>query len=553
MGESYDVIVVGGGSAGCIVAAELAADPSLRVLLLERGEPAEANPEALTASGYKEAFANDRLVLERFTEPQPGCAGRRLFAGTGRGMGGSGSINAAVYTRGAALDYEEWPKGWRWSDVVADFEALESRLRVRPRPPTEFTETCIAAAEAAGFARKQDLNDGTLRGQLGYETMSYEGESRRSSYVAFLAGGRAPRNLEVVTDALVHKVLFGPGRRARGVEYSVSGATRTAEATREVVMCAGALETPKLLMLSGIGPAAHLGELGIDVVVDRPTIGDNLHDHPNVTVFHRGRREPDCFYPQLYGFHRALAGSPLEPEQADSCYVFYTARSSLHQATLRMLPAILLPPWLYEVRAVKLGLRRVVDAVLRFPPLARWLVGVYGIVVILGKPLSRGTLRLRSRDPAAPARIDPRSFDDPRDLEALVAAVRLARRIAAAPPLAAWGNAELGPGRRRTSDRALARWIRKNVMTTFHFCGTCRMGDDPDAPVDTRLRLRGVEGLRIADASIVPSVPVSALNAPSMLIGWRAARWVREDIADAARAGPRSTEASVRAAEPNVA
>lgn len=528
MAEAYDVIVVGGGSAGCIVAAEVAANPALRVLLLERGETAEANPETLTAEGYKHAFANDRVILERFTEPQPGCGGRRLFAGSGMGMGGSGSVNGMVYTRGAALDYEEWPEGWRWDDLIADFDALESRLRVRPRPATEFTEVCIAASEAAGFQRKQDLNDGTLLGCLGYEAMSYEGDARRSSYVSFLKPG-APANLTVETGALAHRVLVDRDGRAHGVEYTAGGSLKTASAAREVVLCAGALETPKLLMLSGIGPAEHLQSLGIDVVLDQPEIGANLHDHPNVTMFHKGNREADCFYPQLYGFHRANPDMPLPPEQADTCYVFYTARSSLHQATLRMLPAILLPEWLYDIRAVKHAMRRVIDAVLRIPPLARWLRKLYGIVVILGKPVSRGALRLKSRDPRAHARVDPRYFADPRDMDAMVAGVKTGRRIAASAPLSAWGNQELGPGASRKDDKSIARWIRNNAMTTFHFCGTCRMGTDGEAPVDTRLRLRGVRGIRIADASVVPSSPVSAMNAPSMLIGYRAARFIREE------------------------
>jgi choline dehydrogenase-like flavoprotein len=537
--EAYDVIVVGGGSAGCVVAAELAREAGLRVLLLEGGDPGEKNPETLVADGYKYAFANDRLMFDRFTVPQQSVGGRRLFAGTGRGMGGSGAINAMVYTRGDARDYAEWPEGWRWADVVPDFEALEARLHVRPRPPTEFTEVAIAAAEAAGFARKEDLNDGALSGFLGYEQMNYEGAARRSSYVSFIKAPGRPETLTIETNARARRVLVdgaGEERRAHGVEYVVGGVVKTATATREIVLTAGALETPRLLLLSGIGPRAHLTELGIEVVADRAEIGENLHDHPNVTMFHAGQRDIDCFYPQLYGFHRAHPGMPLPAGQADTCYVFYTARSSFHQATLRMAPTIALPPWLYDVAALKHALRWVLDLVLRFPPLARWILRLYGIVVILGKPVSRGTVRLASRDPEAPARIDPRYLSDPRDQEALIAGVKLARQIAAAPALAAWGNKELGPGPRRTSDAALGKWIRDNLMTTFHFCGTCRMGEGESAPVDTRLRLRGVRGLRVADASVMPSTPVSALNAPSMLIGYRAARYIREDLAAAAPA-----------------
>lgn len=528
MSEPYDCIVVGGGSAGCIVAAELA-EGGKRVLLLERGEAAEAHPETLTAEGYKYAFANDRLMLERFTVPQRGCDGRRLFAGTGMGMGGSGSVNGMVYTRGSALDYAEWPEGYHWDDLLPDFEALEQKLRPKPRPPTRFTEACIEASEAAGFARKENLNDGVLKGFLGYEHMSYEGDSRRSSYVAFLKDAGARPGLTVETGALAHRILFDAEGKATGVRYAVGDEVKTASLTGEVVLCAGALETPKLLLLSGVGPAAHLRAMAIDLVLDQPAIGENLHDHPNVTCFHKGAEDTDCYYPQLYGFHRANPALPLPPEQADSCYVFYTARSSLHQAALRMIPTLLLPRFLYDIGAVKRGLRWVFDKILGTRLVTAFVRRLYGIVVILGKPMSRGTLRLQSTDPAVEAAIDPRYFDDPRDLATLVAGVRLARRIAAAPALAAWGNRELGPGRGKQSDAAIARWIKQNVMTTYHYCGTCRMGAEAEAPVDLRLRLRGVRGVRIADASVVPSVPVSAMNAPSMLVGHRAARYLLED------------------------
>ncbi|HXV37915.1 MAG TPA: GMC family oxidoreductase N-terminal domain-containing protein, partial [Myxococcota bacterium] len=194
----FDYVVVGAGSAGCIVAAELAADPACSVLLLEAGDPAESHPETLRADGYKDAFANDRLISERFSVPQRGCAGRRVFLGSGRGMGGSGSVNGMVYTRGAREDFEEWPTGWRWDDVAPDFTALEARLRVRRREPTEFTQACVAAAEAAGFRHALDLNAGDLSRVLGYEWMNFEGDARRSSYVAFLEG-RARENLEIGT------------------------------------------------------------------------------------------------------------------------------------------------------------------------------------------------------------------------------------------------------------------------------------------------------------------------------------------------------------------
>ncbi|MFO0762177.1 MAG: GMC family oxidoreductase [Byssovorax sp.] len=543
MADAYDYVVVGGGSAGCIAAAELAADPDMRVLLLERGEPGEANPETLTADGYKYAFANDRVILERFTVPQQGCGGRRLFAGTGMGMGGSGAVNGMVYTRGSALDYAEWPEGWHFDDLVPDFEAIEQKLRPRPRPPTRFTDACIAAAEEAGFAHKEDLDDGTLKGFLGHERMTYEGDARRSSFVAYLREPGVPPNLTIVTGALAEQIVFDGDKRAVGLRYRKDGRSIKAEVKREVVLAAGALESPKLLLLSGVGPADHLRSMGIEVVLDQPAIGENLHDHPNVVCFFLGEGETDCHYPQLYGFHRANPALPLPPEQADSCYVFYTARSSLHLAALRMVPALLLPRFLYDRGWVKRGLRRLLDAVLSTRFVSRMILRIYGVVVILGKPMSRGTLRLSSRDPSIEAAIDPAYFRDARDMDTIVNGVRLARTIANGKSLTAWGNRPLDPGRGAQSDAAIAKWARKNAMTTYHFAGTCRMGADAEAPVDTRLRLRGVTGVRIADASAVPSVPVSAMNAPSMLVGHRAARYLREDARAAAKPEAQRTPA----------
>jgi choline dehydrogenase len=543
--ERYDYVVVGAGSAGCIVAAELADDPSLRVLLLEAGEPAEANPETLAADGYKQAFINPRLMWERLSVPQPGCAGHRLFLGSGRGVGGSGAINAMVYTRGDALDYDGWGlDGWRWRDLVPHFERVEERLRIRRLDATAFTEACVAAAEANGFRRKLDLNDGALSGHLGYEWMNMEGGERRHSYAAFLRPRLGRPNLAVCTRACVHRIEFDDGPRARAVVYRAGGELRRAAVDREVVLCAGALETPRLLLLSGVGPAAELRAHGIPVVADRAGVGRNLMDHPNVSVFFRGGRPTDCRYAQLYGFHRVAPASPLPPAQADTCYVFYSARSSFREGAIRLLPAMVLPAALYRVRWIVALLRACIIAIFALPPVRRLVERMYGIVVILGKPKSRGTVRLASADPEAPALVDPAYFAEADDLDALRSGVRLARRIAEAPALAAWGNRELIPGARAASDAQIDRFIQRNAMTTYHYAGTCRMGDDAEAVVDTRLRLRGVRGVRVADASVIPSVPVSAMNAPSMMIGWRAARFIAEERAAASRGATESATAS---------
>ena len=526
--QRYDYIVVGGGSAGCIVAAELANDTSCQVLLLESGPPAEEHPETLIANGYKEAFINDAVMGERFCVPQAHSAKQRIFAGTGTVMGGSGSVNGMVYTRGSREDYDEWPKGWHWDDIQGDFEAIEKTLRPHRRPPTQWTEACIASATEHGFTRKEDLNDGNMSNVIGYEWMSYEGEARRSSYVAFLKDAGERPNLTVLTGARAHHVVFTAQKRARAVEFEHDGALKRAEATQEIVLCAGALETPKLLMLSGVGPSEHLRAFDIPVVVNRPAVGDGLHDHPNVPVFFKAKSDIDCFYPQLYSFFRTNEDSDLPASQSDTCYVYWPAPSAMRQMMQRMLPPMVVPHALYGPRSRQM-VRSMVGGAFKIGALQRFTDHMFGIILILGKPKSRGTLRLQSTDVTTQALIDPAYYSDPEDMETMIKGIRIARAIGGASGLAEWGAKELMPGKRVNSDAAIAKYVRANTITTYHFAGSCRMGISETHAVDPELRLRGVTGLRVADASTIPWTPVSALNAPSMLIGYRAAKLIRSE------------------------
>ena len=270
----FDHVIIGGGSSGCVAAGQLSADPRVRVLLLEAGDRAEQHPETLRADGYKDAFINDALMYERFSVPQQGCMKRPLFMGSGRGMGGSGSINAMVYLRGSAADFRAWDHPtWSWTAVEPAFAAIERTLEVRRRPPTEFTEAVIEAAQAAGFHRQHDLNDGDLLGGLGYEWMNYRGDERRNAYTGFVQPHLDRPNLVVLTGAAVQRLVFDDRRRLTGVEFTHEGARHTARVRREAILCAGALESPKLLMLSGVGPKEGLQRHGIAVQAQLEGVG----------------------------------------------------------------------------------------------------------------------------------------------------------------------------------------------------------------------------------------------------------------------------------------
>ena len=527
-GQRYAYVVVGGGSSGCIAAARLA-EHGEPVLLLEAGEHALAHPDTLTADGFKHAFANDATMWHRMSTAQQAVAGRRLYAGSGRGLGGSGAVNGMVYTRGDRHDFAAWPKGWQWSDVAPHFAAMEKQLGIQTRPPTAFAQRFIDAGCHAGLRRKDGMNDGDLSAVIGCNAMNFSGQDRRSSYRAWLHDG-APQNLSILCQAQVQRIEFDDERRAVAVLYGYQGKQCRSSIDRELILCAGALETPRLLMLSGVGPAQHLSEQGITPVLDAPGVGENLQDHPNVCLFYRAKQAVDFQYPQVYAFD--AAERPLDQPSADApdtCFVCYAAPASIKQSTQRMLPILLLPAVLYRIKALRGLLRGLIELAFLLPPLQRFVSRVFGIVVILGKPQSRGRIRLRSADPADPAEIDLACLADPRDQALLEAGIKKARDIVAQIPFQEAGSRPLSAGAKEVSGKRLWRWINKAVMTTFHYCGSCRMGEDAASPVDTQLRVKGLRNVRIADASVIPEISVSALNAPSMLIGYRLADLIRAE------------------------
>lgn len=524
-----DYVVVGGGSAGCIVAARLAEEKCGTVLLLEAGDKAENNPETLSHDGFKYAFANDRVMIDRMSVEQPACGGRNLYMGSGRGMGGSGSVNGMVYTRGDKQDFDQWPEGWKWQDVAPAYEKLEQRLRIRHREPTTFTEIALDAAENTGFKRKHGLNDGDLCGYMGYNDMNFEGENRRSSYVAFIKDNANAAQLTVKTKSLVQRIVFDASGRAEAVDAEIDGVFHTITVNKEVVLCAGALETPKLLMLSGVGPKAVLQKHDIAVVKDIPSIGRNLKDHPNVCIFYQGRKPVDFGYPQLYGFQRFNDKLALPQGQADTCIAFMAAPITLKQSLYRMAPANVLSPKLFFNPLLRKLFRVVINIAFSVKKLERFVNNLYGIVVILGKPLSTGSVELASNRAKDPALVNPAYYTDPADMETMLNAAEWVKQFVAQEGMKAWGSKPVIPAMRSSKRDTIARWIYSATMTTFHYCGTCMMGREDDKPVDLSLKLKGFSNVRIADASVMPEIPVSALNAPSMMIGYRAADMIIND------------------------
>ena len=526
--KTFDDVVVGGGSAGCVLAAKLA-QAGKNVLLIEAGDLPENHPETFSAEGYKRCFINDRLMWPRFSSRQSQSANRHLYLGSGRTLGGSGAVNGMVYTRGAKEDYAQWPQGWNWEDVQPAFEGVEKILNIRRRSETKFTQACLQAAQETGFRLKEDLNDGDLSGVFGYEWMNYQEDHRRNSYVCFLKPlmEQKKENLSVYPQTKFLTMTFQKGsdglKKIVELSYLREGQRQRVKVREEMIFCAGALETPKLLMCSGIGPGEHLRDHGIVVQRHALQIGRNFQDHPNVTLFFKGHSKVDCYYPQTYGFGRMGNQPSLFDHQSDTCFVFYPACSSLAQATERMLPAIVLPPPLYAQKWVRMPFQYLIRGGFKLPWIDKLVNHVYGIVVILGKPESRGKILLNSKDPTQPAHWDPAYFQREEDLQTMLAGVNQAREIAASKSLTTWGNREFIPGKRK---KYLLDWIRKNVMTTYHYGGSCRMGKEDEAVVNEKLELKGFSNIRVVDNSVVPVLPVSAMNAPAMMIGYRAAEFI---------------------------
>jgi choline dehydrogenase len=492
-----DVIVVGSGSAGAVVARRLV-DAGAHVLLLESGGPDDA-PEIHDASQFFRLWETEAAVHE-VTEPQARLGGRRLEWTFGHVLGGSSSINGMAWVRGTPADYDHWAylgnAGWGYEDVLAHYRRIEdfdrgpSDLHGAGGPihiasdwePSPIHAAVVAAAVEHGIPFNADMNGRDPCGAA-YLQYNIRAGRRESTSATYLAGAGA--RLEILTRARVRRLRFDGGRCV-GVEWERGGRCERATASSEVVLSAGVVGSPKLLLLSGIGPAQELAELGIEVVADLSGVGANLHDH--------------VYVPLVYATER-----PIEPHAGGipSMQTYITWRTDPRLVAPDIQTAVFAEP--------------VYRDGMRGPPRGLTLAAT------LVRPASRGRLRLRSADPAAAPSLDPATYECAADLDAMCAAVRLNRAVGAGAALREWGARELYPGSDVEDERTLVEYIRRRTWTAFHQVGTCAMGVGADAVVDPQLRVRGVDGLRVADASIMPAVTSGNTNAPSVMIGEAAA------------------------------
>jgi len=528
----FDYVVVGAGTAGCVLAARLSEDPQVRVLLLEAG-PRDTSPWIHLPIGYGKTMFHPELNWRFETEPEPEMQGRRIYWPRGRCLGGSSSINGLIYVRGQPEDYDHWAalgnRGWGWADVLPWFKRLEANSRGAsefhgadgPIACTdipgrhELIEAIIAGAGELGVPRTDDFNAGRQEG-VGYYQLFTRNGLRSSSAVAYLRPARGRANLAIETGAHAQRVVFD-GRRAAGVEFDQGGTRRTARARREIILAAGAVQSPQLLQLSGIGPAPLLAQFGIPVVHALPGVGENLQDHLQLRLVYKCTK-------------------PITTND-DLASVWGKARIGLQWLLFRAGPlAIGINQGGLFTRVLPESTRP--DIQFHFATLSADLAGAaphpfsgFTFSVCQLRPASRGHVRIKSADARDAPAMQPLYLSAEEDRRCAVAAVKFARRLAATAPVRPYVREEYRPGPGATTDADLLDFCRAHGATIFHPSGTCRMGTDAMAVVDDRLRVHGVEALRVVDCSIMPTLVSGNTNAPAAMIAERASALIRGAIA----------------------
>jgi choline dehydrogenase len=523
-----DFVIVGAGSAGCVVASRLS-ETGARVLLLEAGPP-DRNPMIHIPAGVKSLLYDGSVNWNYASEPEAGTAGRAIHWPRGKVLGGSHSINGMLYVRGNPADYDGWAqlgcRGWSHDEVLPLFRRSERydkgaddvRGRDGPMPVEDYrtvlplTHAFVQAAQEAGFPLNTDYNGRTQEG-VAYSQMTRRGRWRASTARTFLAEARKRPNLRLETEAMVVRLTF-EGRRCTGLIFRRGGEDVRVRATREVVLSGGAVNSPQILQLSGVGPAEHLGHLGVPVVHDLPGVGANLSDHYVTRVSHRVRgaismNELSRGWRVIREVGRfALFGTGALTFGVTSAMVFCRSREGLASPDLQLL----FTPASYDPDK----------------PLALEREPGMATVICPTRPSSRGTVMAESPDPLQPAKIRANYLSDPDDLRVMEAGIERVRRIFAAPSLARYSSSELFPGEGVRDAEALRQFARERGTTLYHPVGTCKMGIDPNAVVDPELRVHGLQGLRVADASIMPYLTTGNTNAPTIMIAEKASDMIRK-------------------------
>ena len=527
----FDYVIVGAGSAGCVLANRLSADGKSSVLLLEAG-PADTNLWIHVPLGYGRLFKEKSVNWMYQTEPEPGLDGRTVFQPRGKVLGGSSSINGLLYVRGQHEDYDRWRQhgnsGWGYDDVLPYFKKAENQQRGAddfhgvggPLPVSDsrhadpLSSAFVAAAAETGIPVNPDFNGASQEGAGFFQTTTRRGR-RASTAVAYLRTAKARANLQVETSALAQRILF-EGRRASAVEYRKAGSLRTARARKEILVSGGAYNSPQLLQLSGVGPAELLRKHGIDVVLDAPGVGHDLQDHMQVRVVTRCAKPITLNDIVNHPVRRILAGARYAAFRKGPL----TIAAGTSGAFFKTSPRLATPD--IQIHFLPFSTDKMGEKLHSFS-------GFIASVCQL-RPESRGSLRIRSADPAAPPEIRINYLAAEVDRTTNVEGLKILRKILQAPALRPYVVEEVDPGAKASTDEELLNYCRATGSTIYHPTSTCRMGSDPLAVVDQRLRLRGIEGLRVVDASVMPDLVSGNTNAAIIMIAEKASEMILEDV-----------------------